>query len=250
MEDGIVNDGAAPCNRRRGQGDSGQRMESDVGDLIDQSSDDQQGVEEQDEQQDQPGLLDQEADRDDEGDEPDGQGQQQQPQAGLSAEDVARIVESALDRRINAVLKDRRRQTTQTPAQPSRPTGPSESDVREARSVFREYVGDEIRFLGNAERDLASQIAGGMIRDRLAQGGVDPEHVGAEVARDVAKQVKALRKHYEDRTVAALRRSGQITATAPGQPLKGPTTPNAESGFKAGAAKAAELFADRMPKQQ
>lgn len=128
--------------------------------------------------------------------------------------------------------------------------GPSASDSREARMVYREYVGDAIKFLGNEERDFAQGLASGLLRERLERGD-DPETAGRAVASEVAKQMKTLRSHYEKKVLSALRRQGKIPADGrgPGQPTQGGSAPGDASGFQKGQSKAATMFAGRLPEK-
>lgn len=227
------------------------------------------------------GLLDEEADQGgDGGDGGDGGsdggdgGQETQPDAALVAAIVGQVTtalearfDAIADRRVNAIVKEVRKQGgTQTPPagqqQQEQPpaSGIDQGVLRGARLAYREYVGSEIKFLGNEERDFAADLAARILQERVAAAGsdADEDRIGRDVARDVGKQVKDLRKFYEGRTVAALKRKGLLpeeagsTTTTPqagktGQPPKGTTKPGDQSGFSAGAAKAQQMFANRMP---
>lgn len=205
-------------------------------------------------------ILDDEANLsgdDDQGEQPQGQ---QQTGGGLTAADVEALIErrvqSEVDRRINARLQDRLAgqqqggQQEQAPPQQAVSSGASRADMREARSVYREVVTDEVRFLGPEERDLATTLATGLLADRLARGE-DPDLAGSAVAREVAAQIKKTRSMYEKKTVAGLQRRGQLAANEQqtGQPVGtgGTNQRNAQSGYAAGAAVAQGLFANRMP---
>lgn len=201
-----------------------------------------------------------------------GTGPQQQTAQPATADEIARIVESTVDRRINAVLREVRGQggsgqqgqqqggqqgqsaeqgggqQQQTSGQAA-PAGPTAADLREARLVYREYVQDEVQFLGTVEREHASTLAGALIQERL-QRGDDHETAGREAAKTVASTVKNLRQHYEQQTIAALQRRGLLPKDGRGpgqQPVPGPQAPGDQSSFAAGATKAATMFADRMP---
>lgn len=163
--------------------------------------------------------------------------------------------DSIADRRVNALVKAQKK-ANEKPAdtgdqgqQQAAPeaTGPSTADVREARAEYRDAVGDTITFLGTEERSVASDLAASLIQGRLT-AGEDPSAAGIAVAGDVSVRIKALRKHYEDKTIAALRRKGLLPADGrgDGQPPKNDANPGGESGFKAGADKAAEMFAGRV----
>lgn len=205
------------------------------------------------------GLLDDEADNggDDGGDDgsDDGSG-------GVDVDEIVAQVTKALeakfdsiaDRRVNAIVKEVRKQ--QKPAgeedkkdDSEKSSGPSDADVREARLAYREYVGDSgVKFLGDVERNHAMTLAKGMIPGLLAQG-LDPDEAGRKAADDVASTIKSLRKHYESKTLAALKRQGQIAddTSGTGQAVRtGTGKPGADSMLKKGQSKAAEMFADRI----
>lgn len=165
--------------------------------------------------------------------------------------------DSIADRRVNAILKEVRsgkKPPAKAPAKDdddsaAAPAGPAAGDVREARLAYREYVGDEIKFLGTVEREHAMMLAQGLLLGRLSDGD-DPETAGREVAKAVAASTKDLRKHYEKLTVAALKRNGRLVedGSGPGrQPTNGGRKPGAVSGWKAGESTAQRLLGDRMP---
>lgn len=197
-----------------------------------------------------------------------GDGTGQTPPVPATPEQIADLINREVDRRMTSLYREVRGQAGQQGQQQGQgqgqqgeqqggpqsgqqqtPAGPSEADVREARLVYREYVGDEIKFLGTVEREHASTVAQALLRERIGRGD-DPDRAGREVAREVASTVKALRQHYEQQTVAALKRRGLLPddGRGPGQqPVPGTAAPGAQSGFAAGQAKAAALFAERMP---
>lgn len=128
------------------------------------------------------------------------------------------------------------------------------ADLQEARSTYRDFIGDEVQFLGAAERDLAATIAIGLIQTGLIDGQ-RPDQLGRDVAAKVAEQVKAARGLYETKTIEGLRVQGLlkdgVQPQQQGQPLPGGQNgPGAQSGFAAGAAKAAALFPGRQPAGQ
>jgi hypothetical protein len=109
-----------------------------------------------------------------------------------------------------------------------------------------------VKFLGAAERELASNIAAALLRERL-EAGTRPDTAGREVAKVVADQVKNLRTLYEDRTVAELRKRGQLMDTpgAKGQPLPGGQAPlQPGNAYAAGQTLAREMFPNRFPPAQ
>lgn len=237
-----------------GQGDGGTNAGTQVTNLLDDESTRQQG----DQQGDQTGGTG------DEGGAATGAIDIAAITASVTAALEARF-DSIADRRVNALLKAQNRNTGQQQQgqggqqqgqgqqqqQAPEHDGPNVADVREARAEYREAVSDEITFLGTQERSVAADLAASLIQMRLASGE-DPTQAGLGAARDVAVKVKALRKHYEDRTIAALRRKGLLAADGrgDGQIVKGDPNPGSASGFKAGADKAAAMFPERMPKQQ
>lgn len=214
------------------------------------------------EQQNQQGLLDAEA-----------QQGEQPPEGGesLDGDVMAQLTQqiqtlqatfqSEIDRRVNQVVSTLRRemggqqqgQQPQDHGSGAPPVqGASVADVREARLEYRSAVEDEIRFLGAAERELASQIAAGLIRSELETGG-DPDAVGRKVAKQVAAQIKSTRKLYEDKTVAALQRRGQLkeSPTAQGQPLPSrQQTPGPGASYARAQQTAREMFPERFSQQQ
>lgn len=229
------------------------------------------------------GLLDGEANsQNDDGNQNTGNesgdgGQQQngeEQQSGLTAQDV----ESAIDRRINAVLREVRSlkesngqngqgnqqqggggQQGRNQNQQQTSQGPDAGDIREARSSYREYVADELKFLGSQERSMARTIAESRITTALARGG-DPDSVGREVAESVAQEIKGLREFYEGRVINALRRNGtlpqnngsqQQAQPGQGQGGVGAGSPAGQAGtsWAKGQSKANEMFANRFPQQ-
>jgi hypothetical protein len=85
-------------------------------------------------------------------------------------------------------------------------------DQREARSAFREYVGEEIKFISADEREHAN-LLGTQLLARMGDV-VDPDTAGREIARQVASKVKNLRDHYKNVTIEALRRKGLLNEQA------------------------------------
>ena len=233
---------------RRTFGDATMKVEDDEDDedLDDDLLNDEDGDEDED---------DEDEDEDDE-DKGDGKGR------GRNAKYVtAADVERALDRRINVVLREIRKQGESGNSNgrgrsqrggkdtDAHTQGPQPSDVRDARASFRDYVSDEIKFLSKEERQHATTLAGSMIRERLATGD-DPDEVGQRVARDVASELRKLRSFYSRRTVDKLRQRGrlidgpEVVQRAPGSK----TGPSNSSKMKAGEAMAHSLYADRQKK--
>lgn len=210
---------------------------------------DQQGQQGQQQGQGDPfgGLLDQ-ARQQQAGDQQQGQqgGQQGQQSGPLTAEDVARIVESAVDRRINAINnpgggRGRGQQAgTQQQGQQQGQQGEQQPVARvdqgarrEARLAFREYVGDQIRFLSDVERAAANQIGTAMIATWDGDG--DADQFGRHVAGQVAATVKDLGEMYKRTTIEALRKQGllkdQPSGPGAGSALAGFPLPTGGTGF-------------------
>jgi hypothetical protein len=143
-------------------------------------------------------------------------GQNQQPFSEAQVNALGTMFERALDRRINAVLKDRRQAKPKPPVtQNDGNQGGQEQAVtvdrgaqREARLAFREYVGDRVKFVSEVERQHAMALGANQVAGWDGDG--DPDQFGAQVAENVGASVLALRKHYRDLTVSQLRRRGQL----------------------------------------
>lgn len=158
--------------------------------------------------------------------------------------------DAVADRRINALLQKLEKQQggkakngkTDDDSQERAPV----ADVRAARSAFREYVSDaDIRFLNTDERAFAMDLGQALIAQRAVAGFDDDDVVGREVASEVVKRVKGLRKLYETQTKNALRRKGLLVDNGKGQATKGPNAAGAQSEFDKGKQLAKERFADR-----
>lgn len=135
--------------------------------------------------------------------------------------------------------------------------------LREARLVFREYVSDEITFLGNEERDLGRQIASSTLPTLLAQG-MDVDEAGRQAARLVGETLRTARTFYQGQTIRALQSRGALPQDFTVQPPQagqqgggaggyrpgGQTATQGQQGWDRGAAVAAALFPDRQPAQQ
>ncbi len=181
----------------------------------------------------------------------------------LTADVEARLdkrLESLFDRRINAVLKEIRKGQ---PAADSGKTDQGETPKgaapavdpnlpRAARLAYREYVGDEVRFISTEERAHATELANALIGDMARRGQLDDEdQAGRQVAQQVAKQIKGLRAHYEARTTAALRKRGLLREDSrPGQPIPGGSGTGgvtAQTSYERGAQLARDRGAARTP---
>ncbi len=181
----------------------------------------------------------------------------------LTADVEARLdkrLESLFDRRINAVLKEIRK------GQPAADSGKTDQGdtpkgsapavdpnlPRAARLAYREYVGDEVRFISTEERAHATELANALIGDMARRGQLDDEdQAGRQVAQQVAKQIKGLRAHYEARTTAALRKRGLLREDSrPGQPIPGGSGTGgvtAQTSYERGAQLARDRAAARTP---
>jgi hypothetical protein len=195
------------------------------------------------------------------------------PDAGVGGDQLAALQQqfaSELDRRINQVVSTLRREMAPQPdpqvapppaPQPAAPvapaqvgqSGPSPLDLQEARSVYRDFVGDQVTFLGPQEREFAQALASAEIASRIA-AGERPESAGREAAGKVAGTVRELRDMYEKATVEALRKRGQLLQAAGGapgaQPVPGQPQPGAGQGWSAGQERARQMYANRLPQTQ
>lgn len=146
------------------------------------------------------------------------------------------------DKRVNAILKEVRKQKPPagTDDQGGSPNGEPAPDARVARLAFREYVTDDLTFLAADERQFAMSFGAGLLAQNLKPGS-DEDEVGRLVAVEVASQVKALRKFYEKRTIAGLKKRGALKET-PGQPGKTPPNVGGASEFEKGKALAESMY--------
>lgn len=187
------------------------------------------------------GLLDGEAEgenTDDDGGDDDGDDDEgSNGSSALTAEAIADIVERAIDRRLSTPKQRRGRDNgdrSERGGNGSRSADRIDAyDVREARSTYREYIADEVKFLGPAERDHALALANEHISTALTRGE-DPVRAGREAARVTAKSIKSLRSLYESRTVKALRSKGLIVErdSSQGQPSHTARTGSGSAGSK------------------
>ena len=183
-------------------------------------------------------------------DEEDGQEDQQEEESQDSGVDVDGIVaqieqrladrfDAVADRRVNAILKELRKQ--QPKKEEPVPTATEQSvDVRAARLTFKEYASDEVQFIGAEERKFAMDFGAALIGAKAAVSD-DEEVLGREVADEVAAKVREMRSYYEKRTLDALRRRGALKAPE-GQPTPGPSNVGGSSDFAKGAALAESMF--------
>jgi len=227
-----------------------------------QSQDDQQ-------QDDQGGgsLLEESADdlNDDGQQQQEGDDDGQQQTQGVDVAEIVSQLEERLgarfdaiaDRRVNQLLRRQRQggqgsggqQRSQQQQEESPPTSSPEV-VRATRLAFREYVADEVKFISSEERAFAMDLGAALMAQEANRGIEDEDEVGRRLAKDVAQRVKTLRKHYEDRTVAALKRKGLLPEKE-GQPLRSVSGPKGtQTEFEKGAELAKQRFGGRLPSQQ
>lgn len=127
-------------------------------------------------------------------------------------------------------------------------SGPAADVVRSTRLAFKEYMDEGIQFLGNEERAFARDLGHSMIAG-LSEIS-DEDATGRDVAEKVAAQVQAMRKFYETRTKAALKRRGLLKESdkGSGQPAaSGSGGVGTGSEYDKGAAKAADKFGTKTP---
>jgi hypothetical protein len=135
--------------------------------------------------------------------------------------------QAEVDRRVNQVVSTLRGEMAQMGQQPSAvpvappaaplpsPAGPpqtSSADLREARMVYREFVGESLQFVGPQERALAQDLSSMQLLQAI-QSGMDPDTAGRHVASQVTSRILDARGMYEASVVNALRRSGRLSET-------------------------------------
>lgn len=209
--------------------------------------------------------LDEDDDLDDQGSDDDGDDEGDEDEQGDEDEDgfdpeafeegLLKKVESRLDRRINAVLREIRkgrdngRQQRGDGSQPQRrqPQQPEVPavDVRSVKIAYRDYIADEVKFVSREEREAAATLANGLIAQQIAAGGDDEDEIGSEVAKAVGETIRGLRKHYEERTKAALKRQGLLADAKGGQ--GGTAGKGRAPGMRSEMAKGATLAGQRHP---
>lgn len=194
-------------------------------------------------------LPDEPDEDDDDEDDDDDAGTGGAGDGGVDPDDIVARLEQRLasrfdavaDRRVNAILNEMRGRK-QGKGSTGPVTGVTEPsvDVRAARLTFKEYLTDDLQFIGPEERKMAMDMGSALIAQR-ATSYDDEELLGRAVADDVAKQVKAIRKFYEAKTLDALRRRGALKK-GDGQPPAGPPQIGNQSDWAKGAALAGEMF--------
>jgi hypothetical protein len=185
---------------------------------------------------------------DGQGDEGDGepQGEQAPPwwvEASTALETkLKQVTTSEIDRRINQLTKRRQ------PAGSQAPTGPDAGDIRDARAVARETIGDSGLRMSQEERELLAAYLPGAIRAGLERDP-DPDSVGVHVAAQFAEQLRKLRTSYQGRILAQLEQRGVLDRSklrpGPAQGNQGGQARQLASQWETGAAKAQELLARR-----
>lgn len=168
-------------------------------------------------------------------------------------------VESRIDKRVTGLMNKLEKRLNalgvqkQTPASQKKQTPASTAtvtaDARMARLAYREAIGDDgFKFRGADERELANDLAKGLIAAAIAEGEDDEDEIGASVAEKVRDRIVKARQSQAARTKASLRRQGLLPADTKGgqggTEGKGKTL-SARSAVKQGAARAAA----RYPKQ-
>jgi hypothetical protein len=213
QQQGGTGSGTGGAGQQGGGADGGGQQQS----LLEADADDLNGGDDGGQQQQQNGA----------------QGQQQvdlNALVGQLEDRLGQRFDAIADRRVNAILGEMRRnqgqqqqgggndQGGQQQGQQQSGSQPrtSQADLRAARLAFREYVGDEVRFISAEERAFAMDLGSALLVQQAQNGIDDEDRAGRTVAAEVAKKVKDLRKHYEDRTVAALRRRGALNENGGG----------------------------------
>lgn len=184
-------------------------------------------------------------DQDEDVDGADGDGTDEDDEKSFDEDAFMAKVESRIDRRLNAVLREVRKMQQGQPQQ-QRQSGKQQQqpqvsvDARGAMAAYRDYVGDELRFSGREEREAATRMAKGLIAQRFADGETDEDEIGSQVAKDVAATINGLRKQADTRVKATLKRQG-LLVEQPGQAgVQGKgKVPGVQSELRKGAALAA-----------
>ena len=118
------------------------------------------------------------------------------------------------------------------------------ADYREARAVYRDTVGDLVKFQSVDERQTAAMLAQAFITQRITAGDEDEDEIGENAAKYASKKILELRKQAEERVKANLRRQGILPDQKGGQ---GGTegragAPGVRSELKKGAAVAERRY--------
>lgn len=222
-------------------------------------SEDDEGTEdelsEEDELEEESDESEDEDEDDGEDDEDEGEGSDDEDEwdldsiVGAVVDRLGDRFDSIADRRVNALLKEIRKQGGEDdpPPKKKRSSAGTETSsdpglVRAARLAAREYLTDEIEsFVSADERKLAMDLVSIEIDAAAGRGDLDDEdEVGREVAGRVAKRIKDARKMYEGSTKQGLKRRGALKGR-PGQPKKGGQKATAASELQKGADIAARI---------
>lgn len=146
--------------------------------------------------------------------------------------------DSIADRRVNALLKEIRKQGSGSQSEKpkkSESSGRSGGDVRAARLAAREYLSDEIdKFVSADERKQAMDLVALEVEVAVGRGDDDEDEIGREVAQRVAERVRSARKMYGDKTRSDLKRRGALK-DKDGQPKKGGGGTSPQSQLSKGA---------------
>ena len=95
--------------------------------------------------------------------------------------------------------------------------------VRDARSATRDILSDQVKFMGNLEREDAMSEASALISVAVTDGEEDEEKIGQAVAKSVKERLENRRKFYEERVLASLKRKGLLVETPGQRPASGGT---------------------------
>lgn len=230
-----------------GAGDSGtDLLLGNKGQDDDQSDDDEDedGLDDEDESGDDVDDVDgdESDDDEDEDDEDDNDGSPSAIAAAVANAIMPQIdakIESTMDRRINAVLKEVRGgkppKGSAGKSNTNQSGGSEVVDVRGARLAFREALSGE-DFVSPEERKFANSLGRTLISAKAPAGITDEDEFGEQIANEVMAQVKSLRTLYVNQTKAALRRSGALAAPEKQGPKTNRTKGAAQvAGFATGA---------------
>lgn len=162
-------------------------------------------------------------------------------------EALADRFDSVADRRVNALLKEIRKsagsqEESKDEGEQPQSGGVDRSLLRNSKAAFREYLTDELTFVGAPERELAMSLGDQLMTQAILSGDDDDDVIGRQAARAVVDQVRRVRTFYEGQITAVLRKRGVLVETEKDQPANGGTGVGATSEFEKGAALAAARF--------
>lgn len=191
-----------------------------------------------------------EDDSDDDDDEEDQDGDDDE-EDGFDEAEFLKKVESRIDRRVTGLMnKIEKRlsgiQQSQNRSGTKQDKQEPVADARGARLAYRDYISDEVKFVGREERELAASLANGLIAQQIAAGEDDEDEIGSAVAKLVADRILKLRRFHETRTKSQLRRQGLLPDPKSGQ--AGAEGKGKAPAVKSELQKGAALAAARHPK--